>query len=338
MRPSISVMMPVRDGEAFLREALDSVLGEPLGELELVVIDDGSTDSTPSILGEYADRDSRVRVQRARGDNLATALNRGFRLCRAPLYARLDADDISVQGRLSAQIEFMEKHPEVVLLGGQAILIDETGAKFATARYPERDEELRTALATGNPFVHSAVAISADAFRAVGGYRENLDHAEDLDLWLRLAERGKLANLPLPVVEYRIHGRQISLRRQEDQAVHAEAVRVSARARAAGRPDPLARATRIDESFLAAEGVDRAEVTRSIVDSATWLARTSDRAGYPEAAAQLLATAYDRARSESGSHALTASVHRSVAGRHAEKGHRLRARLKFAQARIEELR
>jgi GT2 family glycosyltransferase len=336
--PAVSVVMPVRDGEAFLREAIDSVLAEELSDLELVVVDDGSTDSTSSILEEYAARDARVRVHREAGDNLATAINRGFRRCRAPLFARLDADDVSIPGRLQAQVEFMNAHPEVVLLGGQALLVNESGVDFATARYPLEDGELRTALATGNPFVHSAVAISRRAFEAVGGYRENLDHAEDLDLWLRLAEQGKLANLPQPVVKYRIHARQISLQKQTDQAIHAEAVRVSARARAEGRPDPLQGATRIDEDFLLAAGVERAEVTRAVVDGATWMARTTSRAGYPQAASQLFDVAYARARSESGSPALTAAVHRSIAHRHAEQGHRLRAKLKSAQAAIAERR
>jgi hypothetical protein len=279
-----------------------------------------------------------VRVYREEGDNLATVLNRGFRHCRAPLFARLDADDRCVSGRLGSQVEFMASHPEVVLLGGQALLVNEEGADFATARYPLEDRELRTALETGNPFVHSAVAISRQAFEAVGGYRENLDHAEDLDLWLRLSDRGKLASLPRPLVKYRIHGRQLSLRKQEDQAIHAEAVRVSARARAEGRPDPLEGAAQIDEGFLIARGVDRAEVTRAVVDAATWMARTTARAGYPEAASQLFDVAYARARSDSGSPALTATVHRSIAHRHAEQGHRLRAKLKSAQAAIAERR
>jgi len=338
MPPSISVVMPVHNGESFLAEAIDSILEEPLSELELVVVDDGSTDSTPSILADYAARDPRVRVHREEGDNLATVLNRGFRLCRAPLFARLDADDVCVRGRLQAQVEFMRDHPDVVLLGGQALLVNEEGEDFATARYPQEDLELRTALATGNPFVHSAIAMSRTAFEAVGGYRENLDHAEDLDLWMRLSEQGKLANLPQPIVKYRIHARQLSLHKQEDQALHAEAVRLSARARAEGRPDPLEGATRIDEDFLLAEGVDRAEVTRAVVDSATWLARTTARAGYPEVASELFAGAYARARSETGSPALTAAVHRSIASRHAEQGHRVRAKLKSAQAAIAERR
>jgi len=338
MPPAVSVLMPVRNGEAFLREAIDSVLAEPLSDLELVVVDDDSTDSTPAILAEYAARDPRVRVHREEGDNLAGVLNRGFQLCRAPLFARLDADDVCVHGRLLAQFEFMRDHSDVVLLGGQALLINETGEDFATARYPLEDQELRARLETGNPFVHSAIAMSRTAFEMVGGYRENLNNAEDLDLWLRLAERGELANLPQPIVKYRIHASQVSLDKQEDQAIRTVAARVSARARAEGRPDPVEGGIRIDEDFLLAEGVERAEVTRAVVDSATWLARTTARAGYPEVASELFAGAYARARSETGSPALTAAVHRSIASRHAEQGHRVRAKLKSAQAAIAERR
>ena len=338
--PAVSVVTAVYNGERFLREAVDSVLGEGFEDLELVVVDDGSTDATPQILAAYAARDPRVVVHREEGDTLAQLLNRGIRIARAPLLARLDADDVSLPGRFEKQVRFMREHPEVVLLGGQALLVDEEGREFGTATYPLDDAELRGAMESINPFVHSAVVIRRDAYDAVGGYRENLPHAEDLDLWLLLAERGKLANLPDPVVKYRIHGSQLSLQKQEDQAVHAAATRVSARARAEGRADPLEEVAQdeIGTEFLLGHGVDEAEITKAVVDSATWLGRTTGRAGYPEAATQLFATAYERARSASGSAALTASVHRSIAHRHAEQGHRLRAKLKFAQARLAECR
>lgn len=338
--PAIAVIMAVRDGERFIGEALDSVLGDDFRDLELVVIDDGSTDATPRILAERASRDGRLVTRREEGETLAQVLNRGVGISRAPLLARLDADDVSLPGRLRAQVEFMRAHPEVVLLGGQALLVDEEGHEFGTASYPLEDAELRSALETVNPFVHSAVAMRREAFEAVGGYRENLRHAEDLDLWLRLSERGSLAGLPQPVVKYRIHGDQVSLRKQEDQAVHAAATRVSARARAAGAPDPLEGIgpDDLDTAFLVAHGVEEAEITKAVVNSATWLARTTGRAGYPDAAAQLFETAYEKARSASGSRELRASVHRSIASRHAEEGRKLRARIKYAQAALAERR
>jgi hypothetical protein len=254
------------------------------------------------------------------------------------LLARLDADDITIPGRLEAQMKVLEGDPRIVVVGGQAELIDDSGVTFGVAEYPTDDAQLREALRTANPFVHSATMMRRSAFDAVGGYRSNLAHAEDLDLWLRLAEHGALANLPRPVVRYRIHATQQSLRKQRGQAVHAVATRMAARARAAGEPDPLEGATRIDEGFLIAHGVDRTEISRRIVSAACWLGRTSGRAGYPAAERAMFEAAYETARSEAGSPALVAAVHRAASLRHAEQGHPLRASLMAARAALAERR
>lgn len=334
--PAISVLMAVRDGERFLAEAVESVLSQSFSDLELVVVDDGSTDSTPEILGRIAEGDPRMIVHRRRaGRNLAEVLNVAAELSRAPLLARLDADDVALPERLRMQVEFLAAHPEVALLGGQALMIDELGRQFGEARYPLQDDELRRALRTGNPFVHPAVAMRRQAFEAVGGYRTNFDYAEDLDLWLRLAEDRQVANLPDLVVEYRIHGGQQSVQKQDEQALYALAARASAGARAAGRPDPFEDEP-VDEATLLSLGVSREEIAAAVVAATTWIGRTTDRAGYPDAASRLFELAYAKARSEAGSPALVASVHRSMASRHAEQGHRFRAGLKAAQARLAE--
>jgi glycosyltransferase involved in cell wall biosynthesis len=336
--PAISVLMPVRNGERFLAEAVESILSQTFADLELVVVDDGSTDSTPRILERIAAADPRVVVSRREpGRNLSQVLNLAAELARAPLLARLDADDVALPDRLRRQTEFLAANPEVALLGGQALLIDEDGREFGKAEYPLHDDELQAALPKGNPFVHSAVAMRREAFEAVGGYRVNFDHAEDFDLWLRIAAGRRIANLPDVLAKYRIHGSQQSLRKQEEQAIFSAAARASARARAAGRGDPFEGVDRIDEAFLLSHGVGREELTASIVASATWFGRTTGRAGYPDAARALFDVAYARARSESGSPALVASVHRSMAHRHAEQGHRLRAKAKAAQARLAEI-
>ena len=189
---------------------------------------------------------------------------------------------------------------------------------------------------TTNPFVHSAIVMRRDVFEAVGGYREHFDHSEDLDLWLRIAEGRRIANLPETLVKYRLHASQQTLRKQEDQAMFAAAARGSAQARARGGPDPFEDGAVIDEEFLIANGVGREEIAASVVSSATWLGRTTDRAGYPDAARNLFKVAYEKARSDSGSPRLVASVHRSVERRHREEGHRIRARLKAFQARLAE--
>lgn len=337
-RAAISVLMPVRNGERFVAEAVESVLSQTFADLELLVLDDGSTDSTPQILERLAADDSRLVVhRRAPGRTLAEALNAAAELSRAPLLARLDADDVALPERLGLQTEFLSENPDVVLLGGQALLIDERGREFGRAEYPTGKAELKEALRERNPFVHSATAMRREAFEAVGGYRVNFDHAEDLDLWLRLAAGRQIANLPRPVVKYRIHGDQQTLHKQDEQALFSVAARASAQARAAGEPDPFV-GRPIDEALLLTQGISRAEVTATVVPALTWLARTTGRAGHPEDARRLFAAALERARSDSGSPAAVASVYRSMGRRHEEQGERFRAKLKAAQARLVERR
>lgn len=334
--PAVSVLMPVRDGERFIAEAVESVLSGTFADLELLVLDDGSTDSTPQILERLAEADPRLVVHRREpGRNLAEVLNAVAALSRGALLARLDADDVSLPDRLQLQTEFLAMHPEVALLGGQALLIDEGGREFGRAEYPTGNAELQAALRERNPFVHSAMTMRREAFEAAGGYRANFDHAEDLDLWLRLAAGRQIANLPEPVVKYRIHAGQLTLRKQDEQALFSIAARASARAQATGKPDPVA-GVRIDEAFLRSQGIGPAEVTAAVVPALAWLARTTGRAGHSGDARRLFEAALARARSDSGSPELVASVYRSMAHRHAEQGQRLRAKLKAAQARLAE--
>jgi hypothetical protein len=332
--PAVSVLVPVRNGERFLADAVGSVLSQTFDDLELLVVDDGSTDSTPEILERFASKDQRLVVHRRKpARSLPEVLNFAAELARAPLLARLDADDVALPDRLQLQVEFLSAHPEVALLGGQVPLIDESGHRFARAEYPLTDEDLQEALRQGNPFVHSAMVMRREAFEAVGGYRVNFEHAEDLDLWLRIAEGRHIANLPDDVVEYRIHGNQQTLHKQDEQALYSAAARASARARAAGLADPFESA-QIDEAFLVSQGIGREEITDSVVAALAWLGRTTGRAGYTDTADRILKAALARARSESGSPALVASVYRSIALRHAEEGHRFRAKIRAVQARL----
>lgn len=332
--PAISVLMPVRDGERFIAESVESVLAQTFADFELLVLDDGSTDSTPQILEQIGRADSRLVVHRRQpGRNLAEVLNVAVAHSRAPLLARLDADDVSLPDRLRLQTGFLIENPDVALLGGQALLIDESGREFGRAEYPTGDAALQQALRERNPFVHSAVAMRREAFEAVGGYRIAFDHAEDLDLWLRLAVGRRIANLPHPLVEYRIHSGQQTLHKQDQQALFSIAARASARAREAGEPDPVEGA-RIDEAFLRSQGIGPAEVSAAVVSALAWLARTAGRAGHPEDSRRLFEAALARARSNSGSPELVASVYRSMGHRHAEQGQPVRAKVRAAQARL----
>lgn len=217
--PLISVLLPFRNAEAYLQQAIESVVSQSMTDWELVLVDDGSSDASASIAQQA--KDARIRVVRGPGDGLVAALNEGLRHCRGELVARLDADDICLPCRLRAQADYFSANPETVLLGGHVTLIDAGGSTIGRWRLPCADRAIRRGLGKRTCFVHSTVMFKRTVVERVGGYRSSFPHAEDLDLWLRLAPLGPLANLRDVVVRYRIHGHQLSGNNIESQALSA---------------------------------------------------------------------------------------------------------------------
>jgi glycosyltransferase involved in cell wall biosynthesis len=326
--PLVSVIMPVRDGERFLREALESILDQTMTDLELVVVDDGSDDSTPDILAEYARADDRVVVHRQAAAGQAVARNTAVGIARAGLIAVLDADDVAEPERLEGQVAFLGAHESVAVVGGAVTFIDERGRAFAEGvAYPASDEEIRAALPDTTPIVHSAALVRKSCLLEVGGYRKAMTTAEDLDLWLRIADRHRLANLSETVVRYRMHSGQVTVDKLEIQTLRATAARLAARVRASGGVDPLEGVERIDARTLLALGADQEEITARLVHAATWLALTMGRAGYAQAAEDLYVDTLERARA-SGSPELIEHVQHEQARWSAERRGGLRGRLR----------
>jgi hypothetical protein len=326
--PEVSVVMAVRDGERFVVEAVESALAQQGCMLEVVVVDDGSVDRTPELLASLAARDGRIVVETTENRGLAAALNRGIELARAPLIARLDADDVALPGRLVRQKEFLDARPRACVVGGAVRFIDGRGRAFAEWQYPVTDGEVRAQFPQSTPFAHSAVTMRRASFESVGGYRPAFTSALDLDLWLRLSERCELANLQEPVVEYRIHPAQMTVQHLERQTLEVVAARISARARASGSADPVEGSADL-EAVLASAAATAVEARETFVESAVWLAKTVARAGEGRTAKRLFDEAAVKA---DGSPALAARVHRERAASHRERGRRVRARLETMRA------
>ena len=230
--PAVSVLMPVHNGVAWVLGAIDSVLRQSLTDLELVIVDDGSTDGSPEAIDCLVRRDRRIRVLRQRHLGVAAALNRGLEAARAPLVARLDADDTAETTRLARQAAFLEHRRDVGLVGTWAYEIDGYG-RVRGRRTPDTDSRsLKRWLEEGNPFIHSSVMARTELLRALGGYRAAFQAAEDYDLWLRVAEVSEVANLPEFLVSYRMHTRGVSRR---DGLRQAFSVRLAQRASTARR-------------------------------------------------------------------------------------------------------
>jgi glycosyltransferase involved in cell wall biosynthesis len=232
--PAVSVLLAVHDGAPWITAAVASVLGQTAGDLELIVVDDGSTDATPDALA--AVRDPRLRVERRAQAGLTSSLNHALGLARADLIARLDADDVALPERLGRQRAFLAERPAVGLLGTAAREVDAGGREVRIVRPPTDDAALRRALIRANPFVHSSVMARRALVERAGGYDATLPVAQDYDLWMRLAALTQLGNLAEPLVIRRLVPGRVSVEREEDR-LRAEA-RVRWRAVTSGAYPP----------------------------------------------------------------------------------------------------
>jgi len=203
--PRVSVVMAVHDGERYVGAAVDSILGQQLGDLELIVVDDGSTDRSAEIVRQR--NDPRVRViTNERNLGLAPSLNAGLAAARGEFIARLDADDVALPQRLARQVAFMDANPRVALLGSWYTEMSADGTPGALVKLPTEHWALRWHLCLYSPFAHSAVSWRrALVAERVGQYDEGLAYSMDYDLWRRVAERLEVANLPEPLLYLRAH-------------------------------------------------------------------------------------------------------------------------------------
>ena len=218
--------MSVHNGARFLGAAIASVLEQTLAEFELIVIDDGSTDGTGEILAAITDPRIRVIGQDHRG--LAAALNRGIGVARAPLLARMDADDVSLPERLHKQLRFLRRHPDIAVLGTAVELISETGVDLGHWRPATEHETIRARMIRANQFAHPTVMFRKSAVLAVGGYREDMPFAQDYDLWLRMVPSYRTANLPEALLVRRIGRDQYGSARETRQQRWALRARLDA--------------------------------------------------------------------------------------------------------------
>lgn len=209
--PKVSVLMPAYNAERFLDEAMESILQQTYTDFELIVVDDGSTDSTPEILRRYVEQDSRVRVLRNETNlGIVHALNWGFAKCRGEYVARMDADDVSMPNRLARQVAVLESDPSILVLGGSVSYMDSEGNLLDVVRR----SQFRHSLLHSTPLLHPTVIIRKRALDGIETvYEEKYLYAEDYFLWLRLARKGKLDAVPDVVLHYRISEEVTRIRR-----------------------------------------------------------------------------------------------------------------------------
>ncbi|MDR3466461.1 MAG: glycosyltransferase [Xanthobacteraceae bacterium] len=199
----VSVVLAVRNGGADLLRAVETVLAQSFGNLELIIIDDGSTDGATNAVERIAD--PRLRVYHQAGAGLSASLNRGISLARGRYIARQDHDDLALASRVEKQVSFLDAHPDYALVGTRSEIWvgDLPSGRFLD--HPAEDAVLRFELLFDNPFVHSSVMIRRSALDDVGPYSTDpaRQPPEDYELWSRIARKYRVANLPERLTIYR---------------------------------------------------------------------------------------------------------------------------------------
>ena len=237
--PRISVAMSVHDDAATVAAAIESILAQTFPDFEFLIVNDGSSDESGAVIDRFAAADPRIRAIHQPNRGLIASLNRLVAEARGDLIARMDGDDVSLPGRFAAQVAFLDAHPDHGVLGTNTNEIDEADRiTLCTDLHPLDHAAVEQALRRGSPVAHSSVMMRTAVVRAAGGYRAAYRHCEDYDLWLRLSERTRIANLPDRLLLYRRSGGQVSVRHVVEQQTGAAIARLAHGERLAGRPDP----------------------------------------------------------------------------------------------------
>jgi glycosyltransferase involved in cell wall biosynthesis len=204
MLPEVSVVMPVYNGQKYLKEAIESILNQSFRNFEFIIIDDGSTDESREIIKSF--KDERILLIEQKNMGVAIALNNAIKKSRTNLIARMDSDDIAMSDRLELQRFFLKSNSDYVLVGSNAIIIDKDGEPVYKSKLPINWEEIKSRFPVSS-FFHSSVMYRRSTFDQAGGYLEEISRYncfEDSFLWHKMKDLGKMANIEKPLIRYRI--------------------------------------------------------------------------------------------------------------------------------------
>lgn len=267
-QPAVSVIMPVYNAAAHLAEALDSLLAQTFADFELIALDDGSTDATGALLAAYAAREPRLRVVHGPSNcGVVAQLNQAIDLARGRYIARMDGDDICLPGRLARQVALLDTRPQVAVCGSWVQIFGD--APTHIRRYPADDAAIRCELLFRNVLAHPATMLRGELLRRHNlRYDRDFAHAEDYELWMRLAAHGGLANIPEVLLRYRMHAGQVGQQQRAAQVATAARVRLG-QLRALGLEPTLA-----EQATHELISTARFEPARAQLDAADgWLQR-----------------------------------------------------------------
>jgi glycosyltransferase involved in cell wall biosynthesis len=214
--PIISVILPVFNADSFLKESIDSILHQTFKDFELIILNDGSTDTSLEIINNYTDPRI-VLIHDSLNHGLIHRLNQGFTIAKGKYIARMDADDIAYPERLAKQFEFMENNPEIIASGTSAMRFNSSG-NIGIWKNPADYEKIKCQFVWVTAIIHPTSIFRADFIKEKNiAYDSQYRHAEDYDLFTNLTMLGKVSNLPDILLRYRVHIKQVSVEQKEKQ-------------------------------------------------------------------------------------------------------------------------
>lgn len=208
--PEVSVIMPVYNGEKYIRESMDSVINQTHKDFEFIIINDCSSDNTENIIKSY--NDNRIKyVKNKKNLGVALSLNKGLNLATGKYIARMDADDISLPYRFEEQIKYLKENKECDICSGDIIEFDDNGNEQLHV-YSHDNSNIMVDLLFDSPIVHPAVMMRSSIKEKIDLYYDiQYEKAEDFELWARISDKVRIDNLNKVLLKYRIHNLQVSV-------------------------------------------------------------------------------------------------------------------------------
>ena len=250
MNVPLTVLMPAFNAERYVGETIESVLAQSYRDFEFLIVNDGSSDGTARVLASYAGRDARIRVLSHANQGVGRTIDRGLNEARGDLIAIIEADDVMLPGRLEKQVAFMNEHLDYVVVGGYLRIIDPDGRAIGLRRYPTTDDALRARIVMYDPLGHPSLMFRRAEALACGSYTARFWTGSDYDFLLRLAQRGRMANLPEPLTAYRFHPNSIKSQRTLEQLRETLRIKRVAYEEYGYAESPLAKAVNFGQTVL----------------------------------------------------------------------------------------
>jgi glycosyltransferase involved in cell wall biosynthesis len=189
--------MPVYNCRKYVKEAIESILAQTYRDFEFIIIDDCSTDGTSKLLSLCAKKDKRIRLLRNEENlGLTKSLNKGLKLARGELIARMDGDDTSAPDRFEKEVRFLDEHPEISLVGTWTEIVDKDGNRISGNTYPTAHEEIKRNMVRRSQICHASIVFRKSVIKAVGPYDETFRSAQDYEIFPRIMTKFRVANIP----------------------------------------------------------------------------------------------------------------------------------------------